>query len=210
MLRDDTSQIWATERPDPMGFQDESFRLGLRSALASCRHGTADLADLVATAGRIIGGDPDSWLDQWMATAGSAWALAKAADRVEDRAGGLTCYRRAATYYALALRQVFHFSEPERQLDIWRRQRSCWERVVDLSPVAGQRMAIPHGDATLPGFFFRAPDARPGEPRPVLVINNGLAVVNGHRFLPGSRRESHPPAPTDPHVSLSTHTARAV
>jgi hypothetical protein len=28
--------------------------------------------------------------------------------------------------------------------------------------------------------------------------------------LPGSRRESHPPAPTDPHVSLSTHTARAV
>jgi hypothetical protein len=34
--------------------------------------------------------------------------------------------------------------------------------------------------------------------------------VNGHRFLPGSRRESHPPAPTDPHVSLSTHTARAV
>jgi hypothetical protein len=28
--------------------------------------------------------------------------------------------------------------------------------------------------------------------------------------LPGSRRGSHPPAPTDPHVSLSTHTARAV
>src|SRR5213075_1198217 len=34
--------------------------------------------------------------------------------------------------------------------------------------------------------------------------------VNGHRVLPGSRREFHPPAPTDPHVSLSTHTARAV
>src|SRR5262249_6868520 len=27
---------------------------------------------------------------------------------------------------------------------------------------------------------------------------------------PGSRRESHPPAPTDPHVSLSTHTARTI
>ena len=33
-----------------------------------------------------------------------------------------------------------------------------------------------------------------------------LAATN----LPGSRREFHPPAPTDPHVSLSTHTARAV
>ena len=40
-------------------------------------------------------------------------------------------------------------------------------------------------------------------------------AAEGHRpnssgSSPGSRRESHPPAPTDPHVSLSTHTARAV
>lgn len=32
----------------------------------------------------------------------------------------------------------------------------------------------------------------------------------GHRILPSGRRESHPPTPTDPHVSLSTHTARAI
>jgi hypothetical protein len=57
--------------------------------------------------------------------------------------------------------------------------------VVDLSPVAGQRMAIPHGNATLPGFFFRAPDARPGEPRPVLVINNGLASPTSHTWAHG-------------------------
>ena len=44
-----------------------------------------------------------------------------------------------------------------------------------------------------------------------LVERTGWALlVNGHQVLPGSRRESHPPAPTDPHVSLSTHTARAV
>ncbi len=30
---------------------------------------------------------PTRWLDEWMATAGSAWALARAADRVEDRSG---------------------------------------------------------------------------------------------------------------------------
>src|SRR5450631_543411 len=36
----------------------------------------------------------------------------------------------------------------------------------------------------------------------------GACVLRGRP--PGNRRESHPPAPTDPHVSLSTHTARAV
>jgi hypothetical protein len=186
MLRDDTSQTWTNERPDPIRFQDESFRLGLGSALASCRHGTADLADVLATAGRIIDGDPDSWLDEWMATAGSAWAMARAADRVEDnRTGGLACYRRAATYYALALRQVLHSSEPERQLDIWRRQRACWERVADLSPGAGQRLAIPYADATLPGFFFPAPDAHPDEPRPVVLVNNDLASPTSHTWAHG-------------------------
>ena len=123
--------------------------------------GTADLVDVVATAGRLADGDADSWLDEWMATSGSAWAQARAAERLEDRAGALARYRRAATYYALALRQVLHSSEPERELDIWRRQRACWEHVVDLSPVAGERLAIPYADATLPGFFFRAPDADP-------------------------------------------------
>ena len=37
-----------------------------------------------------------------------------------------------------------------------------------------------------------------------------VALPGMHGDPPGSRRESHPPAPTDPHVSLSTHTARAV
>src|SRR5450755_923512 len=44
-----------------------------------------------------------------------------------------------------------------------------------------------------------------------LAMNDTLHNVDGgHGKLPGGRRESHPPAPTDPHVSLSTHTARAV
>ena len=185
MARDSGSPISAHDRLDPMRFQDAAFRHGVRSALASCRHGTANLADVLATVGRVADGDPDSWLDEWMATAGSAWAHARAADRLADRVSGLARYRRAATYYALALRQVLHSSEPERQLDIWRRQRSCWERVVDLSPVAGERLAIPYDDTTLPGFFFPAPDARPSEPRPVVVVNNGLASPTSHTWAHG-------------------------
>ena len=57
------------------------------------------------------------------------------------------------------------------KLEIWRRGRACWEQVVDL--MGGERVEIPYEDTTLPGFFFRAPDAAPGEQRPLVVVNNG-------------------------------------
>jgi hypothetical protein len=38
---------------------------------------------------------------------------------------------------------------------------------------SGERLAIPYERTTLPGLFLRAPDAVPGEPRPVIVFNHG-------------------------------------
>src|SRR5262249_46819787 len=46
--------------------------------------------------------------------------------------------------------------------------------------------------------------------RPVTPEVAGSSPVAPAEVPPGSRRESHPPAPTDPHVSLSTHTARTI
>ncbi len=129
--------------------------------------------------------DPDAWLDECMAAAGSVWADATAADRAGLRPRALALYRHAAIYYALALQRVFHSSEPERQLDIWRRQRACWQRTVDLSPVPGQLLAIAYQDTTLPGFFFPAPDASPGERRPLVVINNALGSPTSQAWARG-------------------------
>ena len=134
---------------------------------------------------RITTDDPDAWLDERMAAAGSVWADATAADRAGLRPRALALYRHAATYYALALLRVFHSSEPERHLDIWRRQRACWQRTVDLSPVPGQRLAIAYEDTTLPGFFFTAPDSSPGERRPLVVINNGLGSPTSQTWARG-------------------------
>jgi hypothetical protein len=76
---------------------------------------------VLATARRINDGDADSWLDEWMATAGSAWSAAIESEHAGRRACALALDRRAASYYALALERIFHSSEPERQLAIWRR-----------------------------------------------------------------------------------------
>jgi hypothetical protein len=42
-----------------------------------------------------------------------------------------------------------------------------------LASVPGERIEIDYEGTTLPGYFFRAPDAQPGEKRPLVVINNG-------------------------------------
>ena len=41
---------------------------------------------------------------------------------------------------------------------LWRRQRTCWERAVELS--RRHRLAIPYEHTTLPGYFFGAGAAR--------------------------------------------------
>ena len=117
--------------------------------------------------------DPDAWIDAHAATGGAAWAEAHAAERAGHCAGACTHFRRAARAYATALQFVALSSEPGRADNLWRRQRDCWERVVDLAPVPGERLVIPYEGTTLPAYLFRAPDATPGEPRPLVVVNRG-------------------------------------
>jgi hypothetical protein len=132
-----------------------------RALGASYRQG-ADVGEVLATAGRITDGDADSWLHEWTATAGTVWVAAVRARRGGRRVTALAHFRRAATYYATALYLIAHSSEPDRRLDTWRRHRACWEQIVDLSPVPGERVAVAYEDTALPAFFFPAADA--GQP----------------------------------------------
>ena len=126
-------------------FRDIDFQHGLDAALAACSQEMADEAEVIATAARIIDGDPDSWIDEWMGTAGAVWADAADAEQDGRLSEGCTAYRHACTYYAAALNRVFHCNEPERQPAIWRRQRDCWERALALEPTPVEHLRIPFG-----------------------------------------------------------------
>jgi hypothetical protein len=154
-------------------FEDDDFQFGFENVLGAAAHGASDVGEVLATAARIHNGDADSWLAEWTATAGAAWSAARDAATAGHRVSARSHYLRAATYYSTALFRIAQSSEPERQLEIWRRHRACWDAAVDLFPVPGARLAIAYGDTTLPGYFFRAPDAAPGERRPLVVMNNG-------------------------------------
>jgi hypothetical protein len=171
-------------------FSDDDFQFGLENALGAVYRRAADAGEVLATASRITDGDADSWVHEWTTTAGTLWAAAGEAEHGGHRVSALGHYLRASTYYATGLYRIAHSSEPDRQLEIWRRQRDCWDHAVDLFPVPGERLTIPYENTTLPGYFFRAPDAQPGEPRPLVVINNGSDGATSQMWVYGGAAAS--------------------
>lgn len=165
-------------------FQDAEFQFAFAQALSAGYRQGADVGEVLATAARITDGDADSWLYEWTATAGAVWAAAVRARRHGHRVSALAHFRRAATYYATALYLISHSSEPDRRLPIWRRQRACWEQIVDLSPVPGHRVAVAYEDTALPAFFFPAGAAAEGL-RPLVVVNNGSYQATSEAWARG-------------------------
>jgi hypothetical protein len=131
-------------------FEDAEFQFGLEIALGAAYRQASDVGESLATADRIADGDADSWVNEWTDTADFTHAAGSEAESAGRRVSALSYYRRAATYYATALYRISGVTDysPERELELWRRQRACWERVVDLQPVPASgsrsRTRTPH------------------------------------------------------------------
>ena len=164
-------------------FDDADFQFGFEIALGAAYHGASDVGEVLVTAERIHDKDADSWLREWTATGEKAEAAMRDAAAAGRRVSALAHARRAATYLSTALYTIDHSKQADTKLDLWRRQRACWDQIVELSQ--GERIAIPYEDTTLPGFFFRAPGAAQGEPRPVVVVNNGSDGPTSHMWVQG-------------------------
>jgi hypothetical protein len=154
-------------------FKPEDFQYGYEIALGSAHRGYAEVGEVLSTADRVKDGDADGWVQEWCATAERLESAAEEAEAGGRRVSARGQFLRASTYFSTGLYLITHASAPERQLDIWKRQRACWDRFVDLAPVPGERLQVPYEDTTLPGYLFRAPDAAPGKRRPLVVMNNG-------------------------------------
>lgn len=156
-------------------FVDDGFQFGLETVLGATYHQAADVGEALATADRIPDGDADAWIREWTATADAAFGAGETARHAARRVSALASYRRAATYYATALHcaaQADSFGS-DREFATWRRQRECWELIVDLSSPAGERIEIPYEETVLRGYFFRTGDAAPCQRRPLVIVNNG-------------------------------------
>lgn len=151
----------------------------------SAYRGYPEVGEVLSTAGRIKDGDADQWVREWCATAERLEAAAQEAEAAGRRVSARSLFLRACSYFSTGLYLITHSGAPGRQLDIWKRHRACWDKLVDLAPVPGERLQVPYEGTTLPGYFFRAPGAAPGERRPLMVMSNGSDGPTSHMGLFG-------------------------
>ncbi len=168
-------------------FIDDDVQFELELVLGATYRQAADVSEALATAERIVDGDGEAWVRAWIDTAETAAGSGEAARVAGRRATALAFYRRAATYYAAGLQCSARAEDfgPAAELATWRRQRECWEQIVDLSQPPGERLAIPYEETTLRAYFFRAPDAQPGEHRPLVIVNNGSDRATSSAWVHG-------------------------
>ncbi len=151
---------------------DREFNEQMAILLSQTHHRGSDVDAVLETAYRIIDGDADSWVLEWVWTAGATWAAANAADSSGRAATAANLYLQAAGYYAAALAQAAGSTERNRIPELWQRQRTCWERAVGGIPAAGRFIEIPYEGTSLPGYFFAAPGST-GLRRPLVIMQNG-------------------------------------
>jgi hypothetical protein len=166
--------------PDNIQFWYETVR-----AFGAASYGGSEFGEVLATSGRIISGDFDSWYDEWNATAErvskeAANQLAQS-HRVSARDGFL----RAAIYHRAS--EFFLHSNPRdpRITSAYRKSVECYKACAELFDPLIEPMEIPYEHATLPGYFHRVDDL--GRKRPLLLIHSGFDGSAEELHVDGAR-----------------------
>ncbi|MET0389807.1 MAG: alpha/beta fold hydrolase [Polyangiales bacterium] len=133
----------------------------------------ADVSEVLETARRIDGSDPESWAREWQKTAERLFAVGEASDADGHRFSASHAYLRAATYYRAALMRHMHPYSPE-VAALTTREVEAFQRSLALGDSSCKPVEIPYEQSSLPGFF--CPAAHGDGPAPVIIFNVGRDV----------------------------------
>jgi hypothetical protein len=146
-----------------------AFDREVRALLTAARWGAADVEQVLAATARIDLADADSWLREWTAAGGEAWAAA----RQGNPNGSYLC---AASCYGAALALISAADGLVDEAALWARQRECWEHAV--TTLGGERVEIAYEARTLPAFFVSGGAGR----RPVIAVDPGGRMVTSEAW----------------------------
>lgn len=138
--------------------------------LAMTWSGQADVGECLETASRINPADPDSWTSEWTKSAARLLAAAEDAERNHHSVSAGQAYMRAATCYSASLHR---HNNPKAAIvkDNTLAASKYFRKAMKLLCIPVERVEVPYGKTTLPGYFFRSPLAK--RKAPVLIVHQG-------------------------------------
>jgi hypothetical protein len=161
-------------------FKDPTLNLQTLFALGSVGYGIAEVGEVLATVERVRakGSSYQAFYDEFLALGRELASQADGAARRGRRVTARSKYLRSAEYYSQALYFVLGTREPTRGREraVYRAMQRSWDRASRLFSPSFQRISIPYGTITLPGYLLR-PDTS-GRPRPTVILNNGSDAQN--------------------------------
>jgi hypothetical protein len=146
--------------------------------------GGADYGEIVAIAqGFPEGGDDAAFYEAW-ASAGSRHL--ERADDAERAGHGLTAQGhllRAAACYGVAIHVVYGKPVDSRMTSGFNTLTEAFERAMGLGVRPAERRTVPFDGDQLPTWFIPARGSRPGEVRPLVIVNNGYDATMADSYL---------------------------
>jgi alpha-beta hydrolase superfamily lysophospholipase len=175
--------------------KDDLLDAQLVRAVGAAGYGGADLGECLATARRIDERDLDSWFEQWTGTATTVGRLAEREAAAGNRTSARLAYLRASTYHRTAGVMLLGAPLDERLVSAYRAQAEMFAEATELMELPVERIEIPFGAITLPGYFFRSSaDNRrratviltggyDGTAEELYFANGAAAVARGYNVL---------------------------
>jgi len=148
------------------------FDYEVRILLGSAAFGCTDVGEVLAVIDTVANNDHDNWFHAWHDLGTRLHASADTAMAAGHRRTAAKQYLRAATYLSVAVNAASGLeTADEMLLPTYRAHRASWDRFVDSTTHAVERIDIAYEDTDLPGYFFRPTDD--GAARPTLIMVNG-------------------------------------
>jgi hypothetical protein len=152
---------------------DPDFDFEIRTTIGQAFSGAADIGEVLAAVTSVGGKDHEGWFRAWLDLGDRVAAQADASAAAGHRVSAASAYLRAASYYGTAVNAVAALPSEDELLPTFRKHRAAWDRWVDAGDLDIERVDIPYGDTTMPGYLFRSPAAPLRDGHPLLVVANG-------------------------------------
>jgi hypothetical protein len=166
-------------------FKSEIMDAGFARTMGYSPYSAASLgecfyaADLIRKGGETLA----AWVSGWKEAARRAEALALGFEKEGEAAAAGRAFLRAWNYYRSAEFAVMPQGS-EKQAELYRDSIRCLDKGFASAPYRAEKIAIPYGPTSLPGYFFKAGDSG-GGPRATIILNGGGDGAGEEMFFIG-------------------------